>query len=62
MELCDAWHGHVILIDNSRTEPDRLSWRPLSYEWEDSGMERFLGSKEALEFKTHHFEPSDVAM
>ncbi len=35
---------------------------PLSVEWEDSGMNRELGAKEALEFvKKVDFEPSAVA-
>ena len=35
---------------------------PLCVEWEDSGMERMFGAKEACEF-THkiNFEPSTVA-
>jgi len=34
---------------------------PLSVEWEDCGMERFHGAKEALEFvKKVDFKPSDV--
>lgn len=35
---------------------------PLSVEWEDCGMEREHGAKEALEFvKKTHFEPSQIA-
>ena len=35
---------------------------PLCVEWEDSGMERMFGAKEAYEFvKRMNFEPSDVA-
>lgn len=35
---------------------------PLSVEWEDSGMERMYGAKEAYEFtKKINFEPSNVA-
>jgi sugar phosphate isomerase/epimerase len=35
---------------------------PLSVEWEDNGMNREFGAKEALEFvRTFNFEPSDVA-
>ncbi len=35
---------------------------PLSVEWEDSGMERMYGAKEAFEFaKRMNFEPSSIA-
>ena len=35
---------------------------PLCVEWEDSGMERMHGAKEALEFvRRMNFEPSDVS-
>ena len=35
---------------------------PLSVEWEDSGMERMFGAKEALEFtRKINFAPSDIA-
>jgi sugar phosphate isomerase/epimerase len=42
---------------------NRVGYRgPLSVEWEDMGMERERGAREACEFVRHiNFEPSDVA-
>ena len=55
-------HGQInfeeIIRELNRIEYDG----PLSVEWEDSGMERIYGAREAFEFtKKMNFEPSAVA-
>ena len=55
-------HGDVDFEDIIR-ELNQMGYHgPLCVEWEDSGMERMFGAKEAYEFvKRMNFEPSDVA-
>ena len=55
-------HGNVNFDDITR-ELNACGYDgPLSVEWEDSGMERMYGAKEALEFtRRMNFEPSNVA-
>lgn len=55
-------HGDVD-FDGIIRELNAISYQgPLSVEWEDSGMERMFGAKEAFEFtKKINFEPSNVA-
>ena len=55
-------HGNVNFDDITR-ELNACGYDgPLSVEWEDSGMERLYGAKEAYEFtKKMNFEPSNVA-
>lgn len=55
-------HGSVNFEDIIRELNDIGYTGPLSVEWEDSGMERELGAKEALEFvRKINFEPSSLA-
>lgn len=55
-------HGDVD-FDGIIRELNRAGYEgPLSVEWEDSGMERMAGAKEACEFtRKINFQPSDVA-
>ncbi|MDR2780718.1 MAG: sugar phosphate isomerase/epimerase [Synergistaceae bacterium] len=55
-------HGHVNFEEIIR-ELNAMNYQgPLSVEWEDSGMDREFGAKEALEFvRRVDFSPSDVA-
>lgn len=55
-------HGHVDFEDIIR-ELNQMGYHgPLCVEWEDSGMERIRGAKEALEFTNRiNFEPSDIS-
>lgn len=55
-------HGDVD-FDGIIRELNAMDYQgPLSVEWEDSGMERMFGAKEALEFtRRMNFEPSKVA-
>ena len=55
-------HGNVNFDDITR-ELNAMGYEgPLSVEWEDSGMERMYGAKEAYEFtRKMNFEPSHVA-
>ena len=55
-------HGDVD-FENIIRELNAMNYRgPLSVEWEDSGMEREYGAKEACEFvRKADFSPSDVA-
>ena len=55
-------HGYVDFEDIIR-ELNQMGYHgPLCVEWEDSGMERMRGAKEAYEFvRRMNFEPSDVA-
>ena len=55
-------HGDVDFEDIIR-ELNQMGYHgPLCVEWEDSGMERMFGAKEAYEFvKRMNFEPSSVA-
>jgi sugar phosphate isomerase/epimerase len=55
-------HGHVNFEEIIR-ELNAMNYQgPLSVEWEDSGMEREFGAKEACEFvRRVDFAPSDVA-
>ncbi|MBQ3192201.1 MAG: sugar phosphate isomerase/epimerase [Oscillospiraceae bacterium] len=55
-------HGNVNFDDITR-ELNAMGYSgPLSVEWEDSGMERMYGAKEAYEFtRKMNFEPSNVA-
>lgn len=55
-------HGDVDFEDIIR-ELNQMGYHgPLCVEWEDSGMERMRGAKEAYEFvRRMNFEPSDVA-
>lgn len=67
-DLRRAWnfvslgHGDVD-FDGIIRELNAMDYRgPLSVEWEDSGMERMYGAKEAWEFTRHtDYEPSKVA-
>lgn len=54
-------HGHVNFEEIIRTL-NRIGYSgPLSVEWEDCGMEREYGAKEACEFvKKYNFSPSNV--
>lgn len=54
-------HGHVNFEEIIRTL-NKIGYNgPLSVEWEDCGMEREYGAKEACEFvKKHNFTPSNV--
>ena len=55
-------HGHVDFEEIIRALNDMRYEGPLSVEWEDSGMEREYGAKEALDFvRSVDFEPSAVA-
>lgn len=55
-------HGDVDFDDIIRELNDAGYDGPLSVEWEDSGMERLYGAKEAYEFtRSVDFAPSDVA-
>jgi sugar phosphate isomerase/epimerase len=55
-------HGHVNFEEIIR-ELNAMDYQgPLSVEWEDSGMDREFGAKEACEFvRRVDFSPSDVA-
>lgn len=55
-------HGDVD-FDGIIRELNAMNYHgPLSVEWEDSGMERMFGAKEAYEFvKAYNFEPSNIA-
>ena len=55
-------HGDVD-FDGIIRELNAMGYQgPLSVEWEDSGMERMFGAKEAYEFtKRTDFAPSDIA-
>jgi sugar phosphate isomerase/epimerase len=55
-------HGHVNFEEIIR-ELNEIGYSgPLSVEWEDSGMERFFGGKEACDFvKKINFSPSNIA-
>ena len=55
-------HGDVD-FDGIIRELNQIGYHgPLSVEWEDSGMERTFGAREAYEFtKKINFEPSDIA-
>ena len=56
--------GHVdVDFDGIIRELNAMGYQgPLSVEWEDSGMERMFGAREAYEFtKRSDFAPSDVA-
>jgi sugar phosphate isomerase/epimerase len=55
-------HGDVD-FENIIRELNAINYKgPLSVEWEDSGMSRDLGAKEACDFiKNFNFSPSDVA-
>lgn len=55
-------HGNVD-FDGIIRELNQIGYRgPLSVEWEDSGMERIFGAKEAYEFaRRMNFEPSDIS-
>jgi len=55
-------HGHVKFEEIIR-ELNAMGYSgPLSVEWEDSGMERVFGGKEACEFvKKINFSPSNIA-
>ena len=55
-------HGNVD-FDGIIRELNQIGYHgPLSVEWEDSGMERSFGAKEAYEFtKRMNFEPSDFS-
>ena len=55
-------HGHVD-FENIIRELNSIHYQgPLSVEWEDSGMEREFGAKEACEFvRRINFSPSDFA-
>jgi sugar phosphate isomerase/epimerase len=54
-------HGHVD-FDGIIRELNQMGYNgPLSVEWEDSGMDRVFGAKEALEYcRRINFAPSDV--
>jgi len=55
-------HGHVDFEEIIRALNDMQYKGPLSVEWEDSGMEREYGAKEALDFvRSVDFEPSAIA-
>ena len=55
-------HGDVD-FDGIMRELNQMGYYgPLSVEWEDSGMERTFGAREAFEFtRRMNFEPSDIA-
>lgn len=55
-------HGNIIFEDIIRAL-NRINYKgPLSVEWEDSGMDREFGAKEACEFvRKVDFPPSDIA-
>lgn len=55
-------HGDVN-FDNITRELNQIGYQgPVAVEWEDSGMERFAGAKEACEYiKKWDFQPSDVS-
>jgi sugar phosphate isomerase/epimerase len=55
-------HGNVD-FDGIIRELNQIGYHgPLSVEWEDSGMERTFGAKEAYEFaRRMNFEPSDIS-
>ena len=55
-------HGDVNFEEIIR-ELNHLNYKgPLSVEWEDSGMDREYGAKEALEFvRKVDFKPSEIA-
>lgn len=54
-------HGDVNFEEIIRVLNANNYTRPLAVEWEDSGMNRLSGAKEALEFVRHaDFEPSDI--
>ena len=55
-------HGDVDFEEIIRELNDIGYSGPLSVEWEDSGMEREFGAKEAADFvRKVDFEPSNVA-
>jgi sugar phosphate isomerase/epimerase len=55
-------HGHVDFEEIIRALNDMHYQGPLSVEWEDSGMEREFGAKDALDFvRTVDFEPSSFS-
>lgn len=55
-------HGDVEFGEIIRVLNDANYDGPLSVEWEDSGMDRVFGAKEALEFvRKIDFKPSDLA-
>jgi len=55
-------HGHGEFEEIIRALNDIQYKGPLSVEWEDSGMEREFGAKEALDFvRSVDFEPSAIA-
>lgn len=55
-------HGHVNFEEIIRELNDMNYTGPLSVEWEDSGMEREFGAREACEFvRRVDFAPSNVA-
>ena len=64
---CRGWnfvslgHGNVNFDDITR-ELNQMDYQgPISVEWEDSGMDRMLGAKEAFEYITKiDFQPSNV--
>ena len=54
-------HGDVNFEEIVRALNDISYDGPLSVEWEDQGMDRWYGAKEACEFvKKTFFPPSDV--
>ncbi len=55
-------HGHVNFEEIIRALNDMQYTGPLSVEWEDSGMDREYGARQALGFvRSLDFEPSTIA-